>query len=709
MSIKNLASNNLSSRTLKSNKTWIRNPSWEALPVVGPTDKKFVGLMAIYPDSNFQSFKTTGVATTVDWGDGFTETVGSGVQALHQYDFNDVDLAGTDAPVTLTDSGDLITRTAHGYQDGMTVRFYNIVSTTGLVVAQPYYVINSTVNTFQIANTVNGTAIALTTDGTATLLPYKQAIITVTPNNSSAYSIDFNLKHTQAGLQKYDSQFLDIEVGSTVLSATGLSFGGGGTTVINFNMLERVALRNLGSLNTFGGMFNGMKNLQSVIISGATNGITTCANMFQNCRALTSAPLFDTSSVTSMNNMFSGCLSLTYVPLYNTASVTNMSSMFASCVSLVGVPLFNTSQVTTTSFMFSLCASLTYVPLFNTSSVLFMNSMFANCTSLVGVPLFNTSTVTDMSTMFANDGALMNVPLFNTIAVTSMATMFSGCVSLTVVPRFDTSSVTSMASMFNGCVSLAVLPLFDTSLVTTMNSMLTGCDSLTSLPAWSPVALSNTTSWLACPQLSNFGPVNVPVSFTISGCKLSQTALQAAFSNLPSKTGQTITISTTNWGGPALITKASSGTTAGSATITIANTSSLATGMEVTGTGISTGVAVTFTDTGDTVNLASHNLSNGTMVSFSSITSTTGIVVYTPYYVVNATGGTFQVSDTIGGSAKALTTNGSGTVLYPTTITAITTNTNITVSVPPTATGSITISAGLLKRSYATLRGWTVA
>lgn len=75
--------------------------------------------------------------------------------------------------------------------------------------------------------------------------------------------------------------------------------------------------------------------------------------------------------------------------------------------------------------------------------------------------------------------------------------------------------------------------------------------------------------------------------------------------------------------------------------------------------------AVTFTDTGDTVNLTGHGLVNTNQVMFSSITSTTGISTYTRYYVVNKTDDTFQLSLTSGGSAITLTTNGTGTLCRP--------------------------------------------
>ena len=73
--------------------------------------------------------------------------------------------------------------------------------------------------------------------------------------------------------------------------------------------------------------------------------------------------------------------------------------------------------------------------------------------------------------------------------------------------------------------------------------------------------------------------------------------------------------------------------------------------------------SVTFQDSGDTVTLSSHGLQNGQTISFSSITSTTGISTNTLYYVISATTNTFQVASTSGGAALPLTTNGSGTLL----------------------------------------------
>lgn len=130
------------------------------------------------------------------------------------------------------------------------------------------------------------------------------------------------------------------------------------------------------------------------------------------------------------------------------------------------------------------------------------------------------------------------------------------------------------------------------------------------------------------------------------------------------------------------------GTTAASATVTCADTTGIKIGSAVSGTGVTTARSVTFQDTGDTVTLNNHGLPNGTRVMFTAIASTTGIAINTPYYVITTLTNTFQVAATPGGSAIALTTNGTGTLVYNSFVVAITTNTNFTLDVPASATNA---------------------
>jgi hypothetical protein len=132
--------------------------------------------------------------------------------------------------------------------------------------------------------------------------------------------------------------------------------------------------------------------------------------------------------------------------------------------------------------------------------------------------------------------------------------------------------------------------------------------------------------------------------------------------------------------------------------------------MTVTGTGspLTTATACTFTDAGDLVTKTAHGLSNGDLVSFASIVTTTGVIIKTTYYVINATADTFQVSLTLGGAAINLVTNGTGTMKYDCKVVSIVANTSVTVSKPMTAAGSQTLSFRNLNTAPALLRGWTI-
>jgi surface protein len=804
-----LASRGLPKATPNASVTpWSRNKAWPTLTPPGDTEQKFVGLYAVWPGdgtttggSNFFAVNCAG-NYNVDYGDGTNANSNSGVANQTIYDFSDADLY--DATVTLTDSGDVISRTAHGYVNGDRVQFFRIQTTTGLSEGQFYSVINAAADTFQVSLTAGGSAVTLTSDGSASLLPYKVATVTITPQaGQNLTTINLNVRHTDTSIV-YSSGWLDIALSSPNLTTLTV---GATSPIVRMNYLERFNIVKTGNTTSFADLFRECVALESLSIE-APSTVTNMTAMFTNCSSLQSVPLFNTAAVTSMSNMFNGCFSLTSVPLFDTAAVTNMSSMFSGCRSLPSVPLFDTAAVTSMSnmfngcsplqsvplfdtaavtsmtSMFATCSSLQSVPLFNTAAVTNMISMFTNCSSLQSVPLFDTAAVTSMTSMFATCSSLQSVPLFDTAAVTSMSSMFSGCSSLQSVPLFDTAAVTSMISMFTNCSSLQSVPLFNTAAVTTMSSMFTNCSSLQSVPLFNTAAVLNMSSmfsgcrslpsvplfdtaaavninsmFAACSSLQsvplfntaavvNMGSIfsgcsalaEVPglvttavtsganfnamfttcsslariqakdfrFTFSVASCKLSVAALDEIFTNLPRvTTSQTITV--TNNFGAATVSRTGFGTTSGSTTVTQANTTGLVAGQEISGAGVSTAVAVTFQDTGDTVTRTAHGLANDTPISFATIVTTTGITTWTTYYVVNATADTFQVADTVGGAARALTTDGSGTAVYPTTIVSVTANTSIELSVPASATASVTLVAGQAKRSIARLKNWAVS
>jgi surface protein len=318
--------------------------------------------------------------------------------------------------------------------------------------------------------------------------------------------------------------------------------------------------------------------------------------------------------------------------------------------------------------------------------------------------------------MFQGCTALTSVPLFNTAAVTTMGSMFQGCTALTSVPLFNTAAVTTMGSMFNGCTALTTVPLFNTGAVTDMSSMFNGCSSLTSVPLLISGAGISTGKFngifASCISLTRAALNGSEYQISYSGCKLSKEELESIFNYLDTigTASQTITV-TNNWGAPTPVTLTGT-TTVGSTTISMTNTTGISAGMQITGTGspLTTARAVTFTDAGDLVNLASHGLSNGDEVSFATIVTTTGIVTNRIYYVVNATAGTFQVAATLGGPALPLTTTGtpSGTLRYRTQVVSINPNVSITVSRPMTSGGANSLGFRQLRTGTAFLKGWLV-
>ena len=683
VSVRDLANKFINSSRVPNTITpWVRNPSWAALTSITAVDQKFVGLHAVYTDSNFLALlaattgqsvtfqdagdtvtltahgyvngdtvsfsvitTTTGIVIntvyfvvgatantfqvsltsggaaialttngtgtvratyTTDWGDGTTEVVASGVVAQHTYDYATVALDGTNAPVTLTDAGDLVTRTAHGYTDGMPVRFYNIVSTTGLTETYEYFVISATANTFQVSLTYNGSAVALTTDGTATLLFYKQAIVTVTPlSGRNLITLNLHQKNTQANLSTYASGFIDISVAGSLMTSLliGVQTAGAATQTINFRDLEQVNI--------------------------LSTGIASASYLFYNCSSLESVAA-DTASVTNFSDMFDNCSSLQTIPLLNTAAGTTLAGMFYSCAFLTSIPLLNTATATD------------------------LDSMFFICSSLQTIPLLNTALVTNFTSMFRTCFSLQTIPLLNTAAGTNFTSMFSTCPSLTSIPLLNTAAGTNFTTMFTLCSSLQTAAL----------------------------------------DRAGLGATGVTLAYT--SCKFSQTGLEYIFSKLGRGTSSSLDIQL-NWGTVTATTITLSKTTAGGLTAASVNTTGVTTGMQVTGTGTpsTTAIAVTMTDVGDTVNLTAHGLSNSDEVSFATVVTTTGILINTVYFVVGATANTFQVSLTAGGAAINLVTNGSGTLRYKATVTAITAAVNAavpTVSVTFTDAGDLVTS-----------------
>ena len=679
MSQKLTSEKNMSSRALNKGlfrDMYFRPSDWLTLPTVSDSEQKVVGLYAVFdsPQANYISFIAAG-AYTIDWGDGTTENYASGATASHQYDY------------ARLDSGTLSTR------------------------------------------------------------GYRQAIITITPQaGQNLTSLDFTARHPVFSAVTINN-WLDVVISGPNL--TSIKFGSSPITNIN-KYLEQVKILSHGNITDTSYMFSQCTSLKIGPVFDTSN-VTTSNYMFNGCTSLTEIPRYRLGNSTSMISMFSNCSLLRTIPYLNTSSVTQMFNMFNGCSSLQNIPNFNTATVTNTNSMFRGCSSLTEIPMLDTSNVTDARSMFAGCSSLRKIPKLNLSNITSASGLFKDCTSLKYIPEINLSSVTDLGSTtdlgaFQGCTSLEKVDAIFSATITNTQGAFDNCRSLKVLPAATIASVLQGDSSATSgmfqncseiewipptysfsganqcslffrnCTKLKEIPSNFNMSGHNTlilgTPFTSMYNLERFAGIPPRNNFTLASPKLTLTAVTELLNNLVYySTARTVTIGAClgTTGENAAITR-TSGITSGSTTITQANTTGLSVGMIVTGTGISTARAVTFQDTGDTVTLTNHGLTNGKIVSFSTITTTTGIVIYTRYYVVNATANTFQVSDTLGGAARTLTNNGSGNMLVGTYITAITPNTSVTVDVPATATN---VSASLTYRTLdtfiATSKNWTVS
>jgi surface protein len=485
-------------------------------------------------------------------------------------------------------------------------------------------------------------------DGTLSARGYKQAIITITPVGSATFTLcDLSQKITSpSGMQMYATGLLDVNVNlPNLIAGQRLLIG---SSTVRHSYLERVYIASWGLINNITALFQHCPALQSLNeTEWNMSNITTVSSLFFECSGI---KVIDGSN-------------------WDTAKITTFTDMFRACQTIQKVSCANWVTSTTTGIgnMFFGCTALTDIDVgnWNTANCTTFAYLFSACRSLTSINVrnWNTAKVTTINNMFENCNAVqeVDISLWSLPLCTNVQAAFINCHTLRKLGPCNFNAVTNLTATFNNCRSL------------------TSC----------------TISWL-----------RATTDFT--SCRLPKAALDTVFSNLTGgAASRTITI-TGNYGAVAAVSKTTCGTTAGSKTVTQSNTSSLQVGMQVLGTGVTTAVAVTFQDAGDTVTRTAHGLDNGTIVSFSTITSTTGIAIYAQYYVINATADTFQLSATSGGAAIALTTNGSGNMLYPAYITAITTNSSFQMSAPASATGSVTLTARILSTFPATSKGWTV-
>jgi len=311
---------------------------------------------------------------------------------------------------------------------------------------------------------------------------YKTLVVQVTPQaGNNLTQLDLDVKHNQANLSNYSSNWLNI-----LMSAPNLTFldiGSDNTSDIQPRMLEQFIFIGTNNVTTQDsrGMFSGSTSLIKVFID--TSNFTDTYRMFYQCHNLRSVPAFNTSKCTSVQDMFNTCRNLKTLPWMDTSNVTNFQGMLSGCSSLVSVPPFNTSKATNLSSMFGDCTSLVDVPNIDASKATTIGSLFQNCYSLTTAPKIFAPSATTVTNLFLGCSRLVKVvDLTISSSITSIANMFNSCRCLEEVPFFNTANVTSFSGTFQNCSRLKKIPPYNTSSVTNFLAAFQNCSSLIDFP-----------------------------------------------------------------------------------------------------------------------------------------------------------------------------------------------------------------------------------
>jgi len=195
----------------------------------------------------------------------------------------------------------------------------------------------------------------------------------------------------------------------------------------------------------------------SIANSTYSNGIDFTSS-WQDCSALTSFPLIDTSSGTNFDQTFRDCTSLTSFPLIDTSSAVVLRYCWSGCSDLASFPLIETSNVTDLTGSWRFCSSLTSFPLIITSKVTNFSSCWWGC-SITSFPLIDTSQGETFDYAW-NGNDFTSFPALNFSKGKNFGTCWNSSANLADFPAtmFDTTGTlnsSAFGSAWSGCALTA--------------------------------------------------------------------------------------------------------------------------------------------------------------------------------------------------------------------------------------------------------------
>lgn len=206
------------------------------------------------------------------------------------------------------------------------------------------------------------------------------------------------------------------------------------------------------------------------------------------------------------------------------------------------------SNVTSFANWFSYMYSLQSASAVSSSTVTNFSNMFFQCQSLTEVPDVDLSAATTVSGMFRDSG-IMTFPSKSMPNCTTCESMFYGCYSLREIGDLTVSSAGCvMSSFLRDCYNLVRAPNVTGKMTGSAGTMFITARSLTFIPAYDMSGVTTTTSWLNnCTSLASSLITGLAVTHSYASCGLGPVALDTIYTNLPTVSGRTITV-TNNWG-----------------------------------------------------------------------------------------------------------------------------------------------------------------
>ena len=470
------------------------------------------------------------------------------------------------------------------------------------------------------------------------------------------------------------------------------------------SLMQSCQIKYLDSCITVAFAFRSCTALTELILPSSWGSVQNATSMLDSCGSLVKVNLPSSwGNITKTISMMNACKALSSVELPSSwGNVDDVSNMFLSCSSLIKIKLPSSwGNVLSTSYMLNYCTALSIVNLPKSWGKVI------NASNMLQYTLIKRVEFTD----WGINGSVTNVTF-----------MLGNCIALTEVVLPDSvSSITAAGSFLSGCYSLKTV-----SNLGFLGSLNAECDlwnllnedeiitgSLVFASKIKQISITGTSS-IRC-KINGLRLVNPNSTFgtgapqiSVAYTSLSKEALAELFNDLPTGlTSKTINIT----GATGNDTISVSTTIASGAKIaTVASTSSIQVGMElVNAAAMTVARSVTFTEATSTVNRAAHGMYNGKKICFKGVGSVTTISVSRPYFVVNVTTDTFQVSLTEGGDPVTFIGSGSGNFVCVPTVLSIDSTTQITIDVPAYAgLSSAATTFSLLKKSIAILKGWSV-